>query len=56
MPCANRGIVTTDNVTKTALFVKIRIISPTSRDCDSKYHPGSKGCRDLYTHQLSQPV
>ena len=29
MPSANGGIVTTDNVTKTAWCVKIRIISPT---------------------------
>ena len=50
MPCANGGIVTTDNVTKTALFVKIRIISPNSRDGNSKYHPGSKGYAVICTH------
>ena len=56
MPCANEGNVTTDNVIKTAWFVKIRILSRTSRDCNSKYHTGSKGCRDLYPHRLSQPT
>ena len=28
MPCANGGIVTTDNVTKTALFVKLASFRP----------------------------
>ena len=33
-----------------------KLILPTSRDCNSKYHLGSKGCHDLYPHRLSQPT
>ena len=31
-------------------LLKLESIRPHSRDCNSKYHPGSEGCRDLLTH------
>ena len=31
-------------------LLKLGSFRPHSRDCNSKYHPGSEGCRDLRTH------